>query len=181
LAGVLLSALAAAAMPIVGNGCSGSSEPPRVAATVVVTPPSASLNAVGATLQFTALVKDQHGDVIPSPAVAWTSSDDAVATVNGTGLVGAVGNGTARVTARVGSVSQSASVTVAQVVAQIAMVSGDAQGGTLGQVLAWPIVVQVTDANGYPVPGVVVAFAVTAGAGTVGTPAAPASPARAGP
>lgn len=172
---VLASALAAAAMPIVGNGCSGSSEPPRVAATIVVAPPSGSLTAIGATLQLSALVKDQHGDVIPSPAVTWASSDAAVATVNGTGLVAAVGNGTAPITATSGSASRGVSVTVAQAAAQLVLVSGDAQGGTLGQALAWPLVVQVTDANGHPVPGVVVAFAVTAGAGTVGSPAAPTS------
>jgi N-formylglutamate amidohydrolase len=172
LPGVCLAALAAAVLPIAGSGCSGSSGPQSAAATIVVTPASGSLTAVGATLQFAALVKDQHGAVIPNPTVAWASSDAAVATVSMSGLVAAVGNGIAQLTATSGSASQGASVTVAQVVAQLVLFSGDGQGGTLGQVLAQPLIVQANDANGYPVPGVVVTFAVTAGAGAAGTPSA---------
>lgn len=175
LACVLLSALAAAAMPIVGNGCSGSSEPPRVAATVVVTPPSGSLTAVGATLQFTALVRDQHGDALLNPTVEWSSSNAAAVRVSSSGLAAAAANGTAQVTATSGSASQGVSVTVAQAAAQLVLVSGDAQGGTLGQALAQPLVVQVNDANAFPVQGVNVSFSVTAGGGTVGTPSAPTS------
>ena len=49
----------------------------------------------------------------------------------------------------------------------LSLVSGDNQTGTVGTALANPFVVKVTDANGDPVAGVAVTFAVTAGSGAV--------------
>ncbi len=135
-----------------------------------MSPPSGSLTAVGATQQFTALVKDQHGDTLLGAAVAWSPSNTAVVTVSATGLVTAVANGTAQVTATSGSASQSVSVTVAQVAASLTLVSGDPQTGTVGQALAQPLVAQVKDANANPIQGITVAFTTTAG--SVGTASA---------
>ncbi len=50
--------------------------------------------------------------------------------------------------------------------AQLTIVSGDAQADTIARALAQPLVVRVTDAFGNPVPGVAVAWARIAGAGT---------------
>ena len=47
--------------------------PPPVAATVSVTPPSASI-AVGATTALTATVKDQQGNVMTGQSIGWSSS-----------------------------------------------------------------------------------------------------------
>ncbi len=47
--------------------------------------------------------------------------------------------------------------------------SGDAQVGRIGDALAEPLKVLVTDANNVPVPGVYVDFAVTSGAATLST------------
>lgn len=69
-----------------------------VVASVTVTPASASL-LVGATQQLTATVKDVAGNVLTDKTVIWTSSAPSVATVSGTGLVTAVGAGTAVITA----------------------------------------------------------------------------------
>ena len=53
----------------------------------------------------------------------------------------------------------------------IHVVEGDGQQGTVGELLASPIVVQVTSAAGDPVPGAAVAFALTsAGDGDDGRP-----------
>lgn len=169
--GILLAAFAAAVLPIVGIGCSGSSEPARVATTIVLAPTSATLVSVGATQQFTAVVKDQHGDTLIGASVAWSPGNAAAVTVSTTGLVTAVANGTAQVTASSGSASQSVTVTVAQAVTQLVLVSGDIQTGTVGQALAQPLVVQVNDVTSHPIPGVTVTFA--AAAGTVGSPSAP--------
>jgi hypothetical protein len=49
----------------------------------------------------------------------------------------------------------------------IALVSGDHQTGTVGQALAQPLVVRVTDKNGASVSGVGVSWAITAGGGGV--------------
>lgn len=51
--------------------------------------------------------------------------------------------------------------------AQLNIVSGDAQSGTVAKELAQPLVVRVVDANGNPVQGQSVNFRVTAGGGTV--------------
>jgi hypothetical protein len=50
---------------------------------------------------------------------------------------------------------------------EIAIVSGDGQDGTVGSALPEPYVVRVTDAEGTPLPGVTVIWAVTSGGGSV--------------
>ena len=57
---------------------------------------------------------DQNGSVMTGQTVAWSSSNDAVAAVAGSGLVMAAGNGTATITATAGAASGTATVTVAQ-------------------------------------------------------------------
>lgn len=86
-------------------------DPPR-AATVTVTPATASLTALGHTVQLTAQVLDQYGRPMPAAAVAWSSGNAAVATVDASGLVTAVDNGSATITATSASASGSAAVTV---------------------------------------------------------------------
>ncbi len=49
----------------------------------------------------------------------------------------------------------------------LALFTGNNQSGTVGQALANPLTVRVTDANYDPVPGVLVTFSVTAGGGTL--------------
>lgn len=80
---------------------------------------SVSLNApslsmlVGRTDQLVATAKDAQGATLPSaPAATWTSSNNAVATVNSTGLVTAVTVGTTDITATILGRSASARVTV---------------------------------------------------------------------
>lgn len=88
-------------------------EPP-VATTVNVSPTSVDLASFGATLQLTAAVVDQNSQPMAGAAVSWATDDNSVATVTAGGLVTAVQNGSATVTATSGSASGTASVTVAQ-------------------------------------------------------------------
>ena len=88
------------------------SETPR-AASVTVTPAAASLTAPDATVQLSARVRDGNGRAMPGVAVIWTSVLPEVATVGGSGLVGAAGNGTTTIAATVGAVAGTATVTVA--------------------------------------------------------------------
>ena len=88
--------------------------PAPVPTTVTVSPETARLAALGATTQLSAAVRDQNGQAMAGAAVTWASNAAAVATVNGSGLVTAVGNGTATITATAGAASGSATVTVAQ-------------------------------------------------------------------
>ena len=73
-------------------------DPPRPA-TVMVTPAAAQLGALGATAQLTAEVRDQNGQAMAGAAASWASDATGAATVGGSGLVTAVGNGTATITA----------------------------------------------------------------------------------
>ena len=67
-------------------------------ATVTVSPGSLTL-AVGQTGQLTATVRDGAGTVLTGRPITWTTNAGGVATVNGSGLVQALGAGTATITA----------------------------------------------------------------------------------
>src|SRR5690349_12252145 len=55
--------------------------------------------AIGGTTQATAVLRDASGNVITGRTVTWSSSNNTVATVNGTGLVTGVGQGKATISA----------------------------------------------------------------------------------
>ena len=55
--------------------------PPPVPATIEVTPGSATLLALGDSVQLTATAKDQRGQVIPSVTVIWASGDTSAIAV----------------------------------------------------------------------------------------------------
>lgn len=96
----------------------GGTEPqpsdPRRPTAVTVAPATAQLAALGETVQLSAEVRDQDGNIMSGTALTWSSSDASVATVDGTGLVAAAGNGTAMITATVGGASGTAAITVMQ-------------------------------------------------------------------
>lgn len=93
--------------------CSGgSSEPPApIVATVEVTPTTGS-KKVGETLQLGAAVKDALGNILQGQSVTWSTSLASVASVSTSGLVTAVGVGTATITATAGNQSGVATITV---------------------------------------------------------------------
>jgi hypothetical protein len=78
---------------------------------VSVAPPSTTIG-IGATQQLTATIKDASGKAIAGAAVAWTSSAQAIATVNAGGLVSAVAAGSVTITAASGGKTGTASLTV---------------------------------------------------------------------
>lgn len=80
-------------------------------ASVTVTPASASL-AVNATQQFTAVVKDSAGTTLSGRTINWTSSNNAVATVNATGLATGVAAGSDTIAATSDGVRGIATATV---------------------------------------------------------------------
>ena len=85
--------------------------PPRPT-TVAVTPATTQLTALGATVQLSAEVRDQNGQVMAGAAVTWSSSTTSIATVSGSGLVTAAGNGTVTIAASAGGASGTAEITV---------------------------------------------------------------------
>ncbi len=125
-------------------------DPPRPT-TVTVTPASTELAALGATVQLTAQVFDQYGEAMSGASVSWTSGDAQVATVDGSGLVESTGNGSATITATSGSASGTSAVTVAQVVAEVAVSPGADTLVALGDTVRFAA--EAADANGHAVAG----------------------------
>src|SRR5437879_7811056 len=124
-------------------------------ASVTVSPASASIG-IGGTRQLSAVTKDAAGNTLTGRAVTWASSNLAVATVGGTGLVTGVTVGSVTITAtsegKSGTATISiiivpvASVTVSPAAASIAIsgtrqlsaVTKDSAGNTLtGRVVTW--------------------------------------------
>jgi uncharacterized protein YjdB len=86
--------------------------PAPVVTTVAVSPASATLN-VGATSQLGAQARDANGAAMSGVTFTWSSSNTAVATVSNSGLVTAVGAGSATIRATApNSVQGSAAITV---------------------------------------------------------------------
>ncbi len=149
---------AAAALLVFGVlACGDDPVEPPVATTVAVSPATASLASLGETAQLSAMVRDQNGDVMTGAPVNWSSSDNAVATVNTSGLVTAAGNGTATITASSGSASGTASVTVAQVPTAVAVTPASVTLAAVGETAQFTAEVQ--DANGNAVAGASVSWA----------------------
>jgi leishmanolysin/Big-like domain-containing protein len=158
-----------ASLPLAG--CGGGVEP-KVPTLAALSAAAVTLTAIGQTHQLTATVTDQNGATIPSPSLTWASTNTAVATVDASGLVTAVGNGSAKITASAGSATASADVTVAQAAAQLQKTGGDQQTTTVGQAVPVPLSVRVLDANNVGIPGATVTFAAATSDGTAGTPSA---------
>ena len=135
-------------------GCGDFLDPPPDAprpTTVTVSPATAELVALNATVQLTAQVQDQNGQVMSGATVTWASSATAVATVDATGLVTAAANGAVAITAAAGEATGSAAVTVAQVVGSVTVAPAEADFAALGDTLR--LTAEAFDANGHAVAG----------------------------
>src|SRR5204862_856123 len=80
-------------------------------ASVSVSPATASV-ATGGAIQLTATPKDASGNPLTGRTVTWTSSNTAVATVSGSGLVSGVVAGSATITATSEGQSGTSAITV---------------------------------------------------------------------
>lgn len=104
----------------------------------------------GASLQLSVAVKDVNGTVVTDRVVTWSSSNGAVATVNGSGLVTGVGAGTATITATSEGVSGTTTVTVTDPVATVTVTPANDTIST-GQSLA--LTATLKDASGAVLTG----------------------------
>jgi hypothetical protein len=82
-----------------------SSNPTSGVPTAVLLTPALDTLSVGETVQLAATVIDTSGGQAPCIECEWASSDPAVAGISGTGLVTALGPGTAVITATLGDIS----------------------------------------------------------------------------
>ena len=137
-----------------------------VVTSILISPSPLTMTFLDEDVTLTASVRDQNNQPIDS-VVVWSVDDAAVATVSASGVVTAIANGSTLVRAVVGSVSQTAAVTVGQVATRLIIVSGNSQSSGVGQLLASNLVVQSSDDGDAAVGNVDVSFAVTGGNGSL--------------
>jgi plastocyanin len=122
LSGPTLCALLLAAC---GGGGGGTPPQATPASISIVMSPTGTMSSIGDSRTLTATVRDASQAVIPGAAVTWSTDNQAVATLNSTsGLTTTAtgaGNGTATITARSGTVSQTQGVSVAQVLSTVTL------------------------------------------------------------
>jgi hypothetical protein len=135
---------------------SETTQPVPVPTSLLLSSNNVSFNALGASQQISATVRDQNDEPIAGLTATFVSGDPAVATVNATGLITAVANGSTTVTVSHGSLEAPIAVGVAQVVSQLAKTGGDQQTAEVGTLLVTAIEVELRDSRGNPVPGGVV-------------------------
>ncbi len=82
------------------------------AAAIVVATPDRAYLGVGDTIRIRATARDQFGNDVSTQAITFSAPDAAVATVASTGLVTAVGQGTARIVADAGGKADTVAISV---------------------------------------------------------------------
>ena len=120
-------------------------------ASVTVTPATASLT-VGQTVQLSATPKDANGNPLTGRTIVWSSSDNTIATVNGSGLVTGVGAG-GPVTITATSEGQSGTATVNVTLAPVASVTVTPSSANIAITGTVQLTATPKDANGNPLTG----------------------------
>jgi uncharacterized protein YjdB len=123
----------------------------QVPSTVTVAPAELTLVSLQDTARLSATVRDRNGHLIAASSALWITSDSTVVAVGETGLVTAVGSGSATITARAQEVSGTATVHVAQVVSAVEVTpptAAVAVGSTVR------LIARALDARGSTVGGV---------------------------
>ena len=118
---------------------------------VRISPAADTLVALGDTLRLSAEAFDANGHLVADAGFTWASSDESVVTVDGAGLVTAVGPGGASVTATTAEVAGSAAVTVEQRPFEVRVSPAADTLIALGDTLR--LSAEAFDANGHLVPG----------------------------
>ena len=136
---------------IVACSDSPSAPPPTpVPSAIGLSSTTANFTHLGQTVQVTASVRDQNGAPM-NAAVSWSVEQSNVATVSGSGVIAAAGNGTTTVRATAGSASASVTVSVAQQPAALTVSANTVTLTAIGAVHA--LSATVNDAGGHAVAG----------------------------
>lgn len=123
---------------------------PVPVASLTITPNGATVT-VGGTLQLTAVAKDANGVTLPGRIIGWTSGGSSVATISQTGLVTAIGPGTATIFAASEGVFASVNITVTNV--GVATVRVAPATGSIQQGASLQLSTTVLDANNNTITG----------------------------
>ena len=143
-----------AASPTWGARATAQVEVAQLAHTILrVSPVADTLRALEDTLRVVVDALDANGHPVRTPAAFhWGSSDTRVATVeHQTGLVTALGNGTAEIGALSGVAYATAFLTVAQEITQLRLTAAGAAMLEVGDTVR--LSAALADANGHPVEG----------------------------
>ena len=87
---------------------------PPIASTLIFSQDQYSFTSLGATETVKVSATDQYGSYFPNPAIAWTTSNALSVEVNSRGMLTAISEGSATITATAGSTNKTAVVTVVQ-------------------------------------------------------------------
>lgn len=145
--------------------------PGATAVGVQVSPRTGSASS-GNTYTYNAVAVDGSGNPVAGTPIFWSSRDTTAATLPNAAVGTVLATGKARTTAWIVAQlltgqSDSVVMNVQPPATTVAIQSGTGQTGTVGTALANPLVVYATAADGGPVGGVNVTFAVTGGGGSV--------------
>lgn len=94
------------------SACGGSDSTGPEVASITITPADAVMDFLGSTVQFSARVEDQDGDVITGVQVLWSSSNPGVASIDLTGRATALAAGSVQITASASGVTGQATLSV---------------------------------------------------------------------
>src|SRR3989441_1024511 len=130
-------------------------------ASVAVSPAAATVS-VGGTQQLGAVLKDASGNVLTGRTVTWASSNSALATVSGSGLVTGVAAGSVAIAAASEGKSGTATVTVANVPVASVTISPSAPNIYVGGTLQ--LTATLKDASGNLLGGRTVSWMMSSGA-----------------
>lgn len=108
-----------------------------------------TLNAIGATLQLTAVPLDENGDEVAGATVTWTSLTPELASIDEIGLLISLAVGAAVVEAAADGVADTASIVIRQVPASVA-VTPDSVTVLVGDTIHFTA--EAADSNGVPIP-----------------------------
>ena len=119
----------------------------QAVSSIDLAPETVTLAAIDQRAQFAASALDANGHPVDTD-IAYTSSEPMVAEIDGTGVVIARRNGLSTITARSGTVSATAAVTVMQMLDRVTVVPDDMMFSAIGE--SARVQVMALDANGYP-------------------------------
>jgi len=158
----LLAASVVAASALATLSCGGGGgdavTPPQVASVVITAPATApTFGALGRTAQFAAEARDANGGIVTGVTLTWSSGASGVASVNTSGLVTALANGSTTITASAGGkTSTGVTVTVAQVGASATLSPTSPAMGALGSTRQFSVQLLDSTAHALPSPNPVV-------------------------
>ena len=132
---------------------------PTGPANVVVTPDTVTLSAIGQTVQLDAQVQYEAGATSSGHTVVWSSRNPSVASVTSGGLVTALSNGTADITATAGQKQGKSTVTVSQAARTITVEPSSILLTKADETAS--LKASVLDENGQAVDGAVVTWAIS--------------------